>query len=61
MSERGRVRVESSQKRVRAYLGGELVADTTRPLLVWEIPYYPAYYQPAADVRVDQVADGPVR
>ena len=40
-------------KRVRAYLGGELVADTTRPLLVWEKPYYPTYYFPAADVRTE--------
>jgi uncharacterized protein (DUF427 family) len=51
MTERGRVRVEPSQKRVRVYLGGELVADTIRPLLVWEGPSYPAYYIPAADVR----------
>jgi uncharacterized protein (DUF427 family) len=58
MSERGRVRVENSPKRVRAYLGGELVADTTRPLLVWEIPYYPAYYVPAADVRAKLVPTG---
>ena len=50
-SARGRVRVEGGAKRVRAYLGGELVADTTRPLLVWEAPYYPTYYFPAADVR----------
>ena len=48
---RGRVRVEHSAKRIRAYLAGELVADTTRPLLVWEKPYYPTYYFPAADVR----------
>ena len=38
---RGRVRVEQGTKRIRAYLGGELVADTLRPLLVWEKPYYP--------------------
>jgi uncharacterized protein (DUF427 family) len=50
---RGRVRVEQGAKRVRAYLGGELVADTTRPLLVWERPAYPTYYFPAADVRTD--------
>jgi uncharacterized protein (DUF427 family) len=47
---RGQVRVEQSPKRVRAYLGGELVFDTIRPSLVWEIPYYPAYYIPADDV-----------
>jgi uncharacterized protein (DUF427 family) len=49
----GRVRVEQGAKRVRAYLGGELVADTTQPRLVWEVPYYPAYYVPAQDVRTD--------
>jgi uncharacterized protein (DUF427 family) len=48
---RGTVRAERGAKWVRAYLGGELVADTTRPLLVWEAPYYPAYYFPADDVR----------
>ena len=50
---RGRVRVEQGAKRIRAYLGGQLVADTTRPLLVWEKPYYPTYYFPAADVRTE--------
>ncbi len=50
---RGRVRVEHGTKRVRAFLGGELVADTIRPLLVWEVPYFPAYYFPADDVRLD--------
>jgi uncharacterized protein (DUF427 family) len=56
---RGRVRVEHGTKRIRAYLGGDLVADTTRPLLVWEKPYYPVYYFPAADVRAELLtADG---
>jgi uncharacterized protein (DUF427 family) len=58
---RGRVRVEHGAKRIRAYLGGELVADTIRPLLVWEKPYYPAYYIPEADVRTELlVPDGSV-
>ena len=53
-SDRGRrVRVEQGAKRVRAYLGGEVVADTIRPRLVWEVPSYPAYYFPVADVRTD--------
>ena len=51
--QRGRVRVEHGAKRLRAYLGGELVADTIRPLLVWEVPYYPTYYFPVADVRIE--------
>ena len=53
---RGRVRVEPGRKRVRAMLGGETLADTTRPLLVWEVPYYPTYYFPADDVRTDLLA-----
>jgi uncharacterized protein (DUF427 family) len=50
---RGRVRIETGAKRIRAYLGGELVADTICPVLVWEKPYYPAYYFPSADVRTE--------
>jgi uncharacterized protein (DUF427 family) len=46
-----RLHIEPGQKRIRTYLGGELVADTSDPLLVWEVPYYPTYYFPAADVR----------
>src|SRR5438067_1916980 len=42
-----------SAKRVRAYLGGECVADSVRPRLVWENPAYPAYYFPSRDVRMD--------
>ena len=49
---RGRIRVEHGEKRLRAYLGGEVVADTSRPLLVWEAPYYPTYYFPVSDMRV---------
>jgi uncharacterized protein (DUF427 family) len=48
---RGRVRVEPGQKRVRAYLGNELVVDTIRPLLVWENPHYPHYYLPIEDTN----------
>ena len=60
-TQRGRVRVEHGAKRIRAYFGGELIADTTRPLLVWEKPQYPAYYIPAADVRTELLsADGRV-
>jgi len=44
------IRVEHSRKRVRILLAGELVADTTAPILVWEVPYYPTYYIPASDV-----------
>jgi len=53
---RGTVRTEPSHKRVRIFLGGELIADTDDALYVWEIPYYPQYYIPIGDV-----ADGVLR
>jgi uncharacterized protein (DUF427 family) len=49
----GRVRIERSPKRVRAVLAGETVADSTAPLLVWEVPFYPTYFFSASDVRED--------
>ena len=51
-----RIRTEPGAKRIRAYLGGELVADTIHPLLVWEGPHYPAYYFPVEDVRRELLA-----
>jgi len=53
-----RVKVEPCHKRVRAYLGGELVADTINALYVWESPHYPTYYIPAGDVRAALVPSG---
>jgi len=54
MSEtRERVHIEDGPKRVRTYLGGELIADTRHLKLVWEVPYYPAYYFPRKDVRME--------
>ena len=55
---RGSVRVEQGPKRVRVYLGGELVADTRTPYLVWESPYYPTYYLPASDMRATLIPAG---
>jgi uncharacterized protein (DUF427 family) len=52
------VRSERSHKRVRAYLGADLVADTKEPLLVWEHDKYPAYYIPAADVVAELIPAG---
>jgi uncharacterized protein (DUF427 family) len=48
-----RTRIETGAKRIRAYVAGRVVADTTRPILVWEVPWYPAYYIPADDVRTE--------
>lgn len=53
----GGLHVELSDKRVRGVLAGEVVADSTRPLLVWERPHHPAYYFPSEDVRTDLISD----
>jgi uncharacterized protein (DUF427 family) len=52
------MRSEVSHKRVRAYAGGQLVADSLAPVLVWEIPHYPTYYLPEEDVRATLKAAG---
>ncbi|MFP3915649.1 MAG: DUF427 domain-containing protein [Actinomycetota bacterium] len=57
MTQRGRVRTERSLKRVRAILGGEVVADSTDVLMVWEKPYYPTYYFPEEDVSAGLVPE----
>lgn len=54
MSEQS-AQVERGHKRVRAYLNGELVADTYAPLLVWEIPYYPTYYIDRKDIHAELI------
>nr|WP_308200283.1 DUF427 domain-containing protein [Kibdelosporangium philippinense] len=58
MEARGRVKIEPGTRCVRVYLGGVLVADTLTPVYVWEIPYYPAYYIPRADVKAELIASG---
>jgi len=57
-SGRGSVRVDRGTKRVRTYLRGQLVADTISPWLVWEVPHYPAYYFPVADVHAELLDEG---
>jgi uncharacterized protein (DUF427 family) len=52
------IRIERSPKRVRAYLDGNLVADTNAPLLVWENPHFPTYYIPAGDVVAELEKSG---
>ncbi|WNG86462.1 DUF427 domain-containing protein [Mycobacterium sp. ITM-2016-00317] len=54
-AERGRV--EPVPRRIRGYLGSELVFDTTAARYVWEVPYYPQYYIPLADVRTGLLRD----
>src|SRR5258708_23805989 len=52
-----RGRIEPAPRRVRGYLGDELIFDTTAARYVWEIPYYPAYYVPLVDVRAEFLRD----
>jgi uncharacterized protein (DUF427 family) len=52
------IRVEMSPKRVRAFLAGHAVFDTTDARLVWEVPYYPQYYIPRGAVIADLVPTG---
>ena len=47
------VRVEASPRRVRAVVGGETVADSTRMRLLHEANHLPVYYFPLEDVRMD--------
>jgi uncharacterized protein (DUF427 family) len=42
--------IEPVPRRVRGTIGGRVVLDTTRALYVWELPYFPQYYVPLADV-----------
>src|SRR2546423_11464698 len=55
---RGRIKIENSAKRVRAFLAGRAVVDTIAPVLVWEKPYYPTYYLPLDDLRAKLEANG---
>ena len=52
-----RGRVEPAPRRVRGFLGDQLVFDTTSARYVWEVPYYPQYYIPLADVRAEFLKD----
>src|ERR1700722_4876378 len=49
--------VEPAPRRVRGYVDGTLVFDTTSAHYVWEIAYYPQYYVPVGDVRMEYLHD----
>lgn len=44
-------------RRVRARFDGVTAVDTTRAIYVWEHPYYPQFYIPAADVDTSLLSD----
>jgi uncharacterized protein (DUF427 family) len=49
--------VEPAPRRVRGLLGARVVLDTTAAIYVWEVPYFPAYYVPVADIAADALMD----
>jgi uncharacterized protein (DUF427 family) len=49
--------IEPVPRRVRAMLGGRMVVDTEAAVYVWEWPFYPQYYIPAADVHAEILVD----
>src|SRR4051812_12000834 len=56
-----RVDVRHSSRHVRVEVDGELVADSTRPLLVFETGLPVRYYLPREDVRMDLLAPSDTR
>jgi len=48
---------EPVPRRVRAFLGGRAVLDTTRAVYLWEWPNYPQYYIPVEDVDAGVLVD----
>ncbi len=56
--QRPRVRVEPNHKWVRGVVGGRTVVDSTDSRFVWEVPYYPAWYFPLADVHAELRENG---
>ena len=52
-----RVKIEPCAKRVRVYLGGKIIVDSIRSKLVWEVPHYPAYYFPMAEVSMNSLLE----
>ncbi|HEV2139807.1 MAG TPA: DUF427 domain-containing protein [Candidatus Dormibacteraeota bacterium] len=49
------VHIELSPRRVRAYFGGRLIADSQQVLLVYESKRPPAYWFPVRDVRMEHL------
>ena len=49
--------VEPVPRRIRAVLAGHTVLDTSRALYVWEVPYFPQFYVPLADVEPGVLVD----
>lgn len=55
-----RIRIEPNAKWIRGVRNGRTVVDSRHASFVWEVPYYPAWYFPAADVRGELKENGEV-
>ena len=55
-----RIRIEPSPKWIRGVHGGRTLVDSRDARLVWEVPYYPAWYFPIDAVHGDLVPNGEV-
>lgn len=61
MSEpQSRIRIEPNPKWIRGVRGGRTVVDSRAVRLVWEVPYYPAWYFPLEAVDCELVANGSI-
>jgi uncharacterized protein (DUF427 family) len=49
--------IEPVPRRIRGYLGGQMLFDTMSARYVWESPKYPQYYIPTADVDRSALVD----
>jgi len=56
-----RVDVRASRRRLTVRLGGEVIADTTAPLTVFETGFAPRWYVPGQDVEGGALHDDPLR
>ncbi|PQP25947.1 DUF427 domain-containing protein [Rhodococcus opacus] len=52
-AENGRISIEPNLKRIRVFFGGQVVADTTRSVYLFEKGHLPVYYIPRDDVNFD--------
>jgi uncharacterized protein (DUF427 family) len=52
-STQSRVRTEPNRRRVRVFVGGHAVADSSRTVYLFETGHLPVYYFPREDVRFD--------
>jgi len=56
-----RIRIEPNPKWIRGVHGGRTLVDSKDSRLVWEVPYYPAWYFPVDAVQGDLVPNGEVQ